>query len=432
MWLHVPQRALRACSAAAECSTPESTWPAELSLWCTSSGEHSPRPSSWPGWRARPWVRLLCGTTSLPSTLARGVAWWIASLAEVPVKTSPSPVDALGSLAREAGSGSTSSASLTRQGLLFSSGKTSEAQSEPRWTWLRTTLESSATELRLALSALRMSVPHTSGSDSSSWPTPSAKPYGSNQSPSPGAALRPSPGAALRPSLQSLSAQWPTPTATDRKASGAADYSTESGRHSGTTLTDAAIRQWPTPSARDWKGAPDEAHDRGTRGAPLNEVAKLWATPCRPLGGRSLTAEQVEAKGAMPNGKKRQVDLRAQARLWATPTASDGRKGTGESATREGSPSLSTMARTSSPPHESPDSGPTGMALNPEFVEALMGLPPRWSLPLTALSSSETESSPSKRRRRSSSAGSGSSGRNMTETTQTTPGRELAGRRHAP
>ena len=41
----------------------------------------------------------------------------------------------------------------------------------------------------------------------------------------------------------SLSAQimWPTATATDAKVSGAAGYSTESGRHSGTTLTDATV-----------------------------------------------------------------------------------------------------------------------------------------------------------------------------------------------
>ena len=36
---------------------------------------------------------------------------------------------------------------------------------------------------------------------------------------------------------------WPTPTSTDHKASGSAAYSTESGRHSGTTLTDATARR---------------------------------------------------------------------------------------------------------------------------------------------------------------------------------------------
>lgn len=56
--------------------------------------------------------------------------------------------------------------------------------------------------------------------------------------------------------LSDVSEYWPTPTSTDSKASGAQGYSTESGRHSGTTLTDAAVRQpmWATPNARDHKG----------------------------------------------------------------------------------------------------------------------------------------------------------------------------------
>lgn len=47
---------------------------------------------------------------------------------------------------------------------------------------------------------------------------------------------------------------WPTPTRGDGSSSGAAGYSTESGRHSGTTLTDAArFTGWTTPTSRDWK-----------------------------------------------------------------------------------------------------------------------------------------------------------------------------------
>ncbi len=57
---------------------------------------------------------------------------------------------------------------------------------------------------------------------------------------------------------------WPTPTAGDSKGSGSAGYSTDSGRHSGTTLTDAITRQrWATPAARDWKsgkGRQDNGH----------------------------------------------------------------------------------------------------------------------------------------------------------------------------
>lgn len=410
-WLHVPRSAVSASSPAGECSTLPCAWPAELSLWCTSSGEHSPRPSSWPGWKSRPWVTLLSGTTSPPSTLARGVAWWISSLAVVPAKTSPSPESGLASMELEAGSGDSSSACLRRQGLLFSSGKTSEEQSGPRSTWLRTTLSASAIELRRALSALQMSEPRTPASDSSSWPTPSAKPYGSNQSPSP--------GAALRPSLRSLSAQWPTPTATDRKGSGAS-YPSTATHQQGTTLTDAAVRQWPTPAARDWKGSNGAAHlskERGhhdqlpnavamwptptnradgRRGMPSPEVAQarfesgrrnlddavsLWATPMRPSGGRTTTREMVEAKGTL-DGVKRQVDLRAQVMHFDS---------------------------TPGPRPESLPSGPTGVALNPEFVEGLMGLPPRWSSPRTASSSWATASSRSRRPPHSSSAGSDSS-----------------------
>jgi hypothetical protein len=63
----------------------------------------------------------------------------------------------------------------------------------------------------------------------------------------------------VRHSLEALarreaSAFWPTPTATDAKASGSAGYSTASGRHAGVTLTDAAVRKWATPNARDEKG----------------------------------------------------------------------------------------------------------------------------------------------------------------------------------
>jgi len=55
-------------------------------------------------------------------------------------------------------------------------------------------------------------------------------------------------------------AEWPTATAADAKASGAAGYSTASGRHAGTTLTDATTR-WPTATTRDWKdGACAEAN----------------------------------------------------------------------------------------------------------------------------------------------------------------------------
>lgn len=68
-------------------------------------------------------------------------------------------------------------------------------------------------------------------------------------------------------------ASWPTPTKQDSASSGAAGYSTESGRHSGTTLTDAA--GWATPTTRDHKdGACQEAD------VPVNALLGRQATLC--------------------------------------------------------------------------------------------------------------------------------------------------------
>jgi hypothetical protein len=76
----------------------------------------------------------------------------------------------------------------------------------------------------------------------------------------------------------------------DAHSSGAAGYSTASGRHPGTTLTDAAARLWPTPNV--------------------------------PNGGRAMSEADVEARGATDRGK-RQVGLESATRLWPTPTVLD-------------------------------------------------------------------------------------------------------------
>src|SRR5215471_12195732 len=79
------------------------------------------------------------------------------------------------------------------------------------------------------------------------------------------------------------SATWPTPVSQDAKGSGASGYSTLSGRHSGVTLTDAAVR-WNTPRARDWKGAGKDCLDdgrlvpwnRSIAGSPRGRLNSKW------------------------------------------------------------------------------------------------------------------------------------------------------------
>jgi hypothetical protein len=73
---------------------------------------------------------------------------------------------------------------------------------------------------------------------------------------------------------QVLLAAWPTPTRQDQASSGAAGYSTESGRHSGTTLTHAArMTGWATPQAQDWKGAPIKSYKERGGGAKGEQLS---------------------------------------------------------------------------------------------------------------------------------------------------------------
>lgn len=84
-------------------------------------------------------------------------------------------------------------------------------------------------------------------------PTPTATPYGNNQSPSL--------GAAVRPSLDKLATLFPTPTASDGKAGNA----TRSGDRSGELLLKGIVQGLlPTPRASDGeKGGPNQ---RGSSG----------------------------------------------------------------------------------------------------------------------------------------------------------------------
>lgn len=72
---------------------------------------------------------------------------------------------------------------------------------------------------------------------------------------------------------------WPTATRQDAANSGARNYSTESGRHSGTTLTDAArMASWATPRSADKHKGPHHAANQSIKGTDLSTMAS-WATP---------------------------------------------------------------------------------------------------------------------------------------------------------
>lgn len=156
---------------------------------------------------------------------------------------------------------------------------------------------------------------------------------------------------------------WPTATATDSRASGSRCKGEDTKGHPGTTLTDAAVRQWRTPSA-----------NLGTRGGPQDPEVR-------------------EAQG-------HSVTLADQVSTWPTPAAANWRSGNVNDSTfeRNARPLQEVAVRfspTDGPPDQTTETvGPPGaMGLNPEFVEALMGLPARWSVPRCGSMRSATASS---------------------------------------
>ena len=146
---------------------------------------------------------------------------------------------------------------------------------------------------------------------------------------------------------------WPTPTRQDSPSSGAAGYSTESGRHAGTTLTDAArFAGWPT--ARQTDGSKSVRTDQGA----MNEVTR--------------------------KGGPQDLDCAAHLAGWVTPSARDWKDTPGMSTTRgDGRSRLDQLPRQAALAHGAITSGspaPTGKrgALNPALSRWLMGYPVAW------------------------------------------------------
>jgi hypothetical protein len=126
-------------------------------------------------------------------------------------------------------------------------------------------------------------------------------------------------------------AMWPTATATDAAQSGAAGYSTASGRHSGTTLTDATVRMWPTPQTPS-QGGRSVTDESQCGQVHLEEAVRLqgWNTPrARDWKGDGTNSLHRQVPRSTSGKRRARLNARWVAQLLGFPhdwLAPDGRR----------------------------------------------------------------------------------------------------------
>lgn len=260
VWLYLPSSVLPPVEADSmqELPSHSADMLARSATWRTKSAQ----PRHWSrAWKRNSWMRRLSGLTSSPSTVARGAASWMESLAATRVSRSASQ-DAGAEPTILATSGPTSPTSFGQLNLDGAFLRTSavicdwDSEKSPK------SFEAWATALRRHCGERRKSALLTaeSASSSSQWTTPT-KGDGDGGQTQPSAARRMGGGDR---SLRVDAAQWPTPTRsmTEQWATPTSHERTHSPRlvDHGEQLANQADR-WATPTSRDWKDAtePSEA-----------------------------------------------------------------------------------------------------------------------------------------------------------------------------
>ena len=148
---------------------------------------------------------------------------------------------------------------------------------------------------------------------------------------------------------------------------------------------------WPTPQAHDAKGT--GPHDLTRNTMPLPMAAKMWPTP-RASMNENRTTQHAPSHG-VTHGRTLAGSANAHmSKMWPTPTTKDTNLITSE-LNPDGKHGME-LRRAAGHFHldqtTQPDGkpGPPRADLNPQFVAALMGVPPDW---LTHSTSEATDSS---------------------------------------
>lgn len=253
-WLHIPEDCLPSRYVQeSRASTLDSNWQYRgQKPSCTWRGKYTQRRYWYAVWRKESSVRLLYGTTLKPSTAARGVEKWIASLEDIPAKVSPSPEKCSARKTHDT-SGRTSPASST--GAAPSSAFSRTSPGIYVWASRRSmmTFKDWVIELRAACSRRRRLVRRMAGSASSF-------------------------------------SRWKTPTSTDYKGSSRPDQRV--GQLSAQAEQNWPDSEWPTPDAslitdtedcEQWLARMNarREQERVKYGTPLGVASRIWPTLVR-------------------------------------------------------------------------------------------------------------------------------------------------------
>lgn len=312
--------------------------------------------------KTAPWIPHLSGAMCEPSTADRGVESWIASLRESHARETAWP-ESDSSTPTHGTCGPTPSASFAKWSLDGSFWRTStdslfrEMDEQPQRLGYSETWPTTG-GMRSGVCFLRPAWEHpTSANDSSSWLTPCGM-AGTDATGKMG----------LGGEFAKQATRWPTPDANVFQDG-----------------MDCTPEEWAERRQR-LKEAAGNGNGCGT---PLAMASQLWMTPNVPNGGRTMSEEDVLAKGQTATGK-RQVPLESQAQTWATPTSRDWRDGAMEAANVPTAGLLGRQVCRSSllgPVTETPGgasltstpNSPRRRRLNCLFVEWLMNFPLGWT-----------------------------------------------------
>jgi hypothetical protein len=438
-WLYIPQVPTSSTSALdlgcweSQLSAPSMEEPV---FWLTLSGKATRRPLSWRGWKTRPWIRRLSGMMFTPLQVAISLHLWKDSVRsscalDTPASRSPSPAAELERMILGI-YGPRSLDSLRRLNPNASFSKMSQVTFDWVSTMCGEIWKAKATALRLDyLERLRLGqVTGESGSSSLLWPRSPQAADGDG-----GGTMEVREGANARLKLGDYVAHWPSPTSAD------STRTTKSypGNHN-LTLPGAAEDFWPTPKTPT--GGPESRKakaKRGSGGGDLGASAVTWPTPRTVDSSQfghhqgitdsltkatrnwpTLRAEDSESCGNHPRATD---SLTGATKHWPTPTKADSAShGSQQPATKTHhtgttlqealkewpTPAARDFRTANSQEHQmkgvghmkqlpnfvdryshreltTPDgrrsssgSPPLRRALNPTFVEWLMGWPPRF------------------------------------------------------